>query len=132
MFLQGAAEERPRHPELASPAPSLGHLCTCFQFITSTDLLYLYSAQSTTLALQHFLKIKEVFILTTKQVIQLAPVGGRFHRQERLENVVGCRELLDQAGHTVQSRQASCFKKGTPLASRDFTHAQAQAWGQQA
>ena len=103
-------------PQSADPQPSL----CC------------HLAQSLALALQHFIKVRGAFRLLTKEVIQLAPVGGGPRGQERLESLVDGGKLLDHNSHAVQSCRASCFKKGALLAPRDLTHAQAQARRQQA
>lgn len=78
--------------------------------------LYFHTVQSLALALPPFMKGRGAFSLLTKQLIQLAPVGGGLHRQEWLESLVDSGKPLDHNAHTVQSRRASCFKKGAPLA----------------
>lgn len=106
--------KRDTHQGHTEPGPRAGSRLP--QSVNPERSLYFHLVQSLALALQHFIKIRRAFSLVTKEVIQLAPVGGGLWGQERLESLVDSRKLLDHNGHAVQSRHASCFKKGAPLA----------------
>ena len=100
---QGTAKQQTHQKTRRAGAPVqvLGGLCKCLWCIRSTVWTVFSLGTEHGTGSAAFFKTKGTLILITKEITQLAPVGGGLCRQARLEHVVDSGQPLNHAGHAV-------------------------------